>query len=141
MSEDLKSRLAAARKAKEDKEAARAAAAEARELEELELEAKLEGELGGSRGSAFEIVRTLDGLVAVKLGPAILHTKFQAAASNDKVGLNERTLHDYVFPNVAHPSQDAYLAMVAKRPGTAVRCADALATLYGAKASNDDAKY
>jgi hypothetical protein len=136
---EVKARLAAARAAKEAKDAARAAAAEARELEELELEAKLEGELGGPRGSAFEIVRTLDGLVAVKLGSAIVHTKFQAAA--EKGGITERALHDYVFPNVAHPSPDAYLAMVGKRPGTAVRCADALATLYGAKAGADDAKY
>lgn len=137
---DVKARLAAARAAKEAKDAARAAAAEVRELELLELEAKLEDELGGARGEAFEIVSTLEGLVAVKLGAAVLHTRFEAAVAKEET-VSDRTIHDYVFPCLAHPAPDAYLAMVAKRPAIASRCANALATLYGAKSGADRAKF
>ena len=132
---DLKEKLAAARAAKEAKEASAREAAEARELESLELEAKLEKELG-PRGVSFEMIDTVEGPVAVKLGEAVLHTRFQSSKD-----INDAAIHDYVFPNVAHPSKEKYLEIVARRPGIALRCAGALATLYGVKASNDAGKF
>lgn len=130
----MKERLAAAREAKEKKDAARAEAAAARELEALDLESKLEGELG-PRGEHFEIVETVEGPIAVKLGEGILHTRFQASKVTDT------DIHDYVFPCVVHPSKEKYLEIVGRRPGIALRCANALATLYGAKAQAEAGKY
>ncbi len=128
-------RLAAARLAKEKKEAAARVAADARELEVLELEAKLEGELG-PRGAFFEIVETLEGPIAVKLGEAVLHTRFQGAKD-----ITDTVLHDYVFPCVVHPAKEKYLEAVGRRPAIALRCASALATLYGLKASDTAGKF
>lgn len=130
-----KERLVAARAAKEKKEVAAREAAEARELEVLELEVKLEAELG-PRGAFFEIVSTLEGPIAVKLGEAVLHTRFQAAKD-----ITDTVLHDYVFPNVVHPSKEKYLEIVGRRPALALRCASALATLYGLKANDDAGKF
>jgi hypothetical protein len=132
---DVKERLAAARAAKEAKEKAAREAAEARELEILELEAKLEADLG-PRGAFFEIVSTLEGPIAVKLGEGVLHTRFQAAKD-----ITDTVLHDYVFPNVVHPAKEKYLEIVARRPAIALRCASALATLYGLKADADAGKF
>ncbi len=133
--ETVKERLDAARAAKEKKEAAAREAADARELEVLELEAKLEGELG-PRGAFFEIVETLEGPVAVKLGEAVLHTRFQGAKD-----ITDTVLHDYVFPNVVAPAKEKYLEIVGRRPAIALRCASALATLYGLKANDTAGKF
>lgn len=134
MSDDLKDRLASARAAKEAKEAAAKAAADVRELETLELEAKLE-DMFGPRGQAFELVETLEGPIAVKLGEGILHTRFQASKMDDAA------IDEYVRPCVAHPTKEKYLEMVGRRPGLALRCASALATLYGAKDARDSGKF
>lgn len=131
---DVKTRLAAARAAKEKRDAEAKAAADARELEVLELEEKLES-MYGPRGQAFEIVETIDGPIAVKLGEAVLHTRFQASKVSDT------DINDYVFPCVVHPPRETYLALVAKRPGLGLRCASALATLFGAKDARDAGKF
>ncbi len=131
----VKERLDAARAAKEKKEAAAREASDARELEVLELEAKLEADLG-PRGAYFEIVETLEGPVAVKLGEAVLHTRFQGAKD-----ITDTVLHDYVFPNVVHPAKEKYLEIVGRRPAIALRCASALATLFGLKANADAGKF
>ncbi|MBX3218919.1 MAG: hypothetical protein KF795_00285 [Labilithrix sp.] len=131
---DTTDRLAAARAAKEAKEIAAREAAAARELEVLELDGRLEQELG-PRGAYFEIVETLEGPIAVKLGEAVLHTRFQASKIQDA------DVHEYVFPNVVHPSKEKYLEIVGRRPGVALRCANALATLYGAKANGEAGKF
>lgn len=132
---DTRARLAAARAAKEAKEKAAAEAAEARELEVLTLEAELEGK-HGARGVGFEIVETVEGPVAVKLGEAVLHTRFQSAKD-----ITESAIHEYVFPCVVHPTQAKYLEIVGRRPGIGLRCASALASLFGAKAASDSGKY
>jgi hypothetical protein len=131
---DTMDRLAAARVAKEAKDVAAREAAAARELEVLELETRLEKELG-PRGAYFEIVETLEGPIAVKLGEAVLHTRFQASKIQDA------DVHEYVFPSVVHPTKEKYLEIVGRRPGVALRCANALATLYGAKANADAGKF
>lgn len=131
---DTTDRLAVARAAKEAKETAAREAAAARELEVLELEERLDTEFG-LRGVFYEIVETLEGAIAVKLGEAVLHTRFQASKIQDA------DVHEYVFPNVVHPAKEKYLEIVARRPGVALRCANALATLYGAKANADAGKF
>lgn len=131
----VKERLAAARAAKEAKTKADSEAADVRELEMLDLEAKLEKE-HGPRGKFFEILDTVEGPIAVKLGEAVLHTRFQGAKD-----LNENAIHDYVFPCVVHPAKEKYLEIIGRRPGIALRCASALATLFGVKANDDAGKY
>lgn len=135
MSDDIKARLDAARKAKEAKATAAREAAELHEVELFELESRLEKE-HGSRGKDFEIVETVEGPIAVKLGEGVLHTRFQGAKD-----INETTIHDYVFPCVVHPAKEAYLAIVGRRPGVALRCALALSALYGTKAGDDAGKF
>lgn len=127
-------KLAEARKAKEHREAVQRSREEDQELVVLQLEEKLET-VCGPRGKQFEIVETLEGPIAVRLGEGVLHTRFQASK------MEETDIHDYVFPNVVHPSREEYLAIVARRPGVALRCASALATLYGAKAGSDAKKF
>lgn len=134
MESSVKDRLKAAREEKAKREATAHSAAEARELATLELESKLSAELG-ERGVHFEIVETVEGPVAVKLGEAVLHQRFQ----NSKV--TETDIHDYVFPCVVYPTQPAYLELVGRRPVIAVRCANALAGLFGAKAADAEGKF
>lgn len=133
--ESLKDKLAAARATKEANERAKAAALEATELATLELEFKLEKE-HGARGVGFEIVETVEGPIAVKLGEGVLHTRFQASKD-----MSDSTIDEYVRPCVVHPSKEEYLAIVARRPAVAIRCASALASLFGAKANADAGKY
>ena len=131
---DVKERLAKAREAKAAKEKAAAEAAEMLELETLELETSLEKE-HGPRGFGFEIVETPEGPIAVKLGDSVLHKRF----SESKI--DEASMHDYVYPCVVHPAKDKYLEIVGRRPGIVLRCANALASLFGAKANADAGKF
>lgn len=131
---DVRTKLAEARAAKEKREAARASKAEEAALATLELEAALEKE-HGPRGHYFELVETVEGPIAVKLGEAVLHTRFIASKAADT------DVHEYVFPCVVHPSKDEYLAIVARRPGIQNRVAHALMTLFGAKATDDAGKF
>jgi hypothetical protein len=133
-SDDVKAKLAEARKAKEERQKAREGDAEARELAILELEEKLEAE-HGARGVMFEIVDTVEGPIAVKLGEAVLHTRFQQSKMTDA------ELDEYVRPCVVHPSKEKYLEIVGRRPAIALRCASALATLFGVKADVDSGKF
>lgn len=129
-----KERLALAREEKAKREAERVALADARELEILELEAKLEGELG-PRGEAFEIVETVEGPIAIKLGEAVLYQRFQASK------FTEADTNDFVFSCVVHPSQAKYQEIVGKRPGIAGRCALALGSLFGVRREADAKKF
>jgi len=123
----VKERLSAARAAKEAKEKAALEAANIRELETLDLEEKLEA-THGPRGVSFELVETVEGPIAVRLGEAILHTRFQASKMTDA------DIHEYVYPCIVHPSKEKYAEYVSRRPAIGLRCASALATLFGAKA-------
>lgn len=134
MDSSVKDRLVAAREAKAKREADAKAVAETRELTVLDLEARLEKELG-PRGEQFEIVDTVEGPIAVKLGEAILYTRF----SGSKV--TESDVHDFVFPCLVHPDPAKYLELVGRRPHLAVRCASALAALFGAKSDADTSKF
>jgi hypothetical protein len=127
-------KLAAARAAKETRQNAAKEAAAAKELALLELEERLEKE-HGARGAFFEMFDTVEGPVAVKLGEAVLHTRFQASK------MEPSDLHDYVHPCVVHPSKEKYVEIVDRRPAIAQRAALALATLYGVKANEDAGKF
>jgi hypothetical protein len=131
---DVKEKLAAARASKDAREKMKAEETASRELEVLELEERFEKELG-PRGSFFEVVETVDGPIVLKLGEAVLHTRF----AESKVTPND--IHDYVFPCVAYPTKEKFLEIVGRRPGLALRCANALATLYGAKANAEAGKF
>lgn len=131
---DIKAKLAAAREAKAKRDEEALAKAEAAELALLELEERLTDELG-PRGEEFEIVETPDGLVAIKLGDSLLHKRF----SNSKC--TDEDVFAYVDPCVVHPSTEAFRAMAGKRPAIVVRCASALASLFGAKDAADAKKF
>jgi hypothetical protein len=134
VTDDVKAKLAEARAAKAARDAAKAEKDAQSELEVLELEAKLEG-TAGSRGVMFEIVETAEGPIGLVLGPAVLHTRFMASK------LTPEDVHEYVFPCVVHPAKEKYLEIAARRPGIGLRCANALAVLYGAKAEATAGKF
>ena len=129
VADDTKAKLAAARAEKEAREAARVAKLEALELERLELEAKLEKELG-PLGERFEIVDASDvgeGFIAVRLGEELLWKRFSSSP------MAQADAHDFVTPCVVHPETDRFLAIVGRRPALLDRCASACASLYGLK--------
>ena len=133
----LNERLAAARAEKAKREEARQAERNAAELAKLELEEKLEKELGGPLGRAFAIVDVSElgeGHVAVKLGLDVLWNTFKASK------MSVADVDAFVAPCVAHPSVDEYRAIIRRRPYIADRCAAALAKLYGADADEKAGK-
>jgi hypothetical protein len=136
VSDDAK-RLEELRANKERREAERRAEAERLELELLELEEKSEAE-GLARGRDFEIIDCREhgeGIVAVKRGLAVVHKKFVNSKQTDT------DLDHYVTPNLIAPDAKKYREIVERRPFIAIRCANALATLYGMKKGEDAGKY
>lgn len=139
-------KLAELRAKKEAKLEAKAKQREAVEIEILELEERLESELG-ERGKAFEIVDCSshgEGIIAVKLGPSILHKAFMnhlAKVSEEKCAPHEAMVDAYVTPCLVQPSVDVYRAIVARRPVIADRVSNALATLFGVRLENERKKF
>lgn len=113
------------RRAEKDKAAEQARRMRLVELEELEE--RLERELGGPRGSKFDIVDTVEGPIAVQLGPSVLHKRFRES----KMG--EPDVHDFVAPCVVHPEVARFNEIASVRPGVLVDVANVLADLYAAK--------
>lgn len=117
------------RKRKEEREKLREKARKAREAEVLQLEDRFETDLG-PRGSAFEIVDSGElgeGCIVVKLGEEVLWKRFSASK------MNPEDVEQFVKPLVVHPSREKYDEIVGRRGALAIRCAHALATLYGVK--------
>lgn len=134
---EVSAKLAALRAAKEAREEARRQAFEAQEVELLELEARLEEELG-PRGRSFEIVDCRDlgeGFVAVKLGASVLHKRFVNSKQT------EADVDGYVTPCLAHPTVEVYRVIVERRPHVAIRAANALVTLFGFRREEDAKKF
>lgn len=127
-------KLVAMRAAKAEREAAAAAAAEARELAVLELEDRLTTELKGARGEAFEIVETVDGPIAVKLGVKTLFKTFRASK------MDEEAAYQFVGPCLL-TDVDAFKQIIGNRPGVLDRCATALASLYGVNVKVESGKF
>ncbi len=128
----LQERLAKAREAKAKREAKAQQDREAAELARLELEERLEAQLGGPVGRAFAIVDASEigeGHIAVKLGEDVLWNAFKASK------MNVVDVDAFVTPCVVHPTVDDFRKIVKRRPFIADRCATALAALYGAEAT------
>lgn len=111
-------------------------AADAKRLrEEVEdLEMRFDAELG-PRGQDWEIVETPDGAIVVAIGTVVAWKKF----SESKMTMLD--VENFVRPLVKYPEAARYMALVDKRPAYAVRCANALATLYGAKGDQTTGKF
>lgn len=115
LNEEQKAKLEALRAERDRWKASDAERAEVQELEDLEHEKKvrdvvadLEAKLG-KRGVFFEIVDTLSGPVAVKLGDAITYAKF-VDALNDH-GAHLADIQEFILPNLAYPSREEYLKL------------------------------
>ncbi len=133
MKEDLKARLAAALKAKEERDADAEEKALERQVEWLELEGKLVKELGPV-GHSFDMLNTSVGPIAFRLGEAVLHKQFRNSKQT------EVDIHNFVTPCIVHPARDRFLEIVGERPGVAVIIANKLADLYAGKAEDDAGK-
>lgn len=136
MATDMKVKLQAARLAAEQREKARQEREDQLELDAYELDEKLSAELG-PRGVFYEIVMTVEGPVAVKLGDEVLYKQYMATA--EKSSTEEQ--HKFVFPNVIHPDKESFLKLAQRRPGVLLRCANALATLYGLRREDEKGKF
>lgn len=143
--DSLEARLEAARARKAtrlEKEAAEEAQrAKHEELEELELEERFNQDLG-KRGVDYEIVRTaVDGCIVVKRGPAVLYKTFMQRMGKTDNTPTPEDVHNYVGPCIVHPDKATFNKITGERPQVAVRCANALMDLHGAKGAADQGKY
>jgi len=132
-----RAKLAAAREAKAAREAALQVEREEAEIARAELVERLEHETGGREGDAFAIVDATDvraGFVVVKLGDFVLFKAF----SNSK--MTEVDVDAFVLPCVVHPSKDEYRKLAMQRAAIPLRCANALASLYGVKEGREQGK-
>lgn len=109
--------------------------ADLQELEQLEYEngirelvAKLETDIG-KRGVSFEIVESVAGPVAVKLGDAVCYTKFLEATEGSGV-IHPSDIQDFVLPNLAHPTREKYIAMCSAYGGLPYAVWPMLSRLY-----------
>ncbi len=128
MSDDARTKLAAARQRAEERAAARKVEEERLELEVLELEERLERELG-AKGVMYEVLATSEGPVAVKLGESVLHTRFTATQPKT----TDADVYNFVAPCVAHPSVEKFTEIIGRRPGVAWDAALLLQRLFHAK--------
>jgi hypothetical protein len=132
---DTKAKLDELRARKAEKQAARAAAQEARELETLQLEEKLEAELGGPRGLAFQIVDAEgEPLIVVKPGAAVLIKRLRESKGTfDDV-------QGFVTPCVHSPDKATFAAIIERKALVLIRCSDALVALYRGEAESESKK-
>lgn len=115
LNEEQKSKLAALRAEREQWKTSDAERAEMQELDDLEHEKKvrdvvtdLEAKLG-KRGVFFEVVDTLSGPVAVKLGEAVTYSKFVDALNEHGVDLT--AIQEFILPNLAYPNREEFLKL------------------------------
>lgn len=125
----LDERLATLTANKEKRDAVRALEGKKRKLAELELEEKLEQEIG-ARGVDFQIINTEVGLIAVKLGDFLVYKRF------DAIPLDKRSAEDviaFVTPCVVVPPRPQFGELVTTRPGIAYSCALAILNMFAGK--------
>lgn len=106
-----------------------------RELVE-DLEMRFDAELDGPRGKAFEIIETADGPIVV--APLEQMVTFKKFSESKKTSAD---IENFVRPHVKHPAAIDYMRMIDSRPVYAVRCANALFTLYGGKSDEEAGKF
>ena len=127
--EDLRAKKAA-------RDDAAKSARDQRELETLLLEEKLEAELGGVRGRAFQIVDVVgEPLIVVKPGPAVVFKQLRES----KASLDD--LQRFVAACLHTPDVKGFADIVERRAGVVVRCADAAIALYRGEAEDEGKKY
>lgn len=129
--EDKAARLAELEAAKVVRASARRELDTDRKIAALELEAKLEKEHGVGN---FAVLHTSDGVVAIALGMAVLHTKFMDT---------EHTAMDidqYVSPCVVYPTMDEYRILASRKPGLPNLLAIKLMAIYQGHAKDEAGK-
>lgn len=138
LSKEQQERLDALRGEQKAWDAADRDRAELAELEQLEQEkrvrdlvAELEPKLG-KRSVHFEVIDTLAGPVAVKLGEGIVYMKFLDALNSDG-GLHLADMQDFILPNLAAPSRDEYVKMCTTHAGLPLQVWPELSKLYRAQ--------
>lgn len=134
-------KLAKLREAKAKVDEQRRAEQEARETALLELELRLEGELG-PRGKEWEIVEDDghgEGPIAVQLGASVLQKRFESELAGGKLKTSE-DFASFVLPCIVFPDKEAVDKIFDKRPFLITRCANALAQLYGVARSDFEGK-
>lgn len=145
--QDLDARLKAAEERKALREAKAEKEDKARRLATLELEEQLEEKFAGRAGEAFTILDAgPEGLVAFRVGEAVLYKQFNAEIDKNKEkrggdGITPEACQRFVTPLLVHPEDKAeFLGICERRQGLLFRAAGAVATLYSAKRSEEDAK-
>ncbi len=137
-------KLSRLRKEKATREADQVATREAAEIECLELESKFSADgskLGVDFAMVFDPDLGSDGIIVVKLGSDLAFRKFvDATVSAD--GLASATdMYDFTAPAVAHPTAEAYAAIVRARGGLANRACDALSSLHRIRSKKIEGKF
>lgn len=89
----------------------------------------------GELGVMIATVDTSAGVVIVKRPNALLFRKFQ-----DEGKFTTAAFHKLVSPCVVCPSPDRFEQVINELPAVLSRCADAVATLAGAKAQEQEGK-
>lgn len=124
---------------KAEREAARALEREAHELELLELEDRLESELGPI-GRAFDLVDLSDlgeGMIAVSCKVPGIQARHKAFASSK---ITDVDVDAFITPCIVHPSIEEFRAILARRPIAGGRVATTLLNLLGSKKTEDAKK-
>lgn len=106
------------------------------EVEALELELRLEGEIG-PKGKMFDVVDVSDLLespIGIRLGDSVLHKRFTTSK------MTQEDAEAYVAPCVVHPSKEKFLELAQMHPAVVDRCAGALAALFGLKIRDNAGK-
>lgn len=148
MSEEktIEERLAAAKERKAKREEEHSKEEKARELAILELEERLEAELGGRAGEVFTIIDAgPDGPIAAKVGAAVLYKQFHASIDKHKEkhggdGITPETCQVFVTPLIVFPEKAKFLEIIERHQGLLFRLANACESLYTAKRAAEDAK-
>lgn len=99
-----------------------------------DLEMKFDEEFG-PRGKEFEIVETKEGPIVVVLGAQVTFKKFSDSKKS------QGDCETFVRACAKYPDAGKLMALFDKRPVYAVRCANALSTLYGMKSEAENGKY
>ena len=115
LNEEQKAKLEALRAERDVWKKADVERAEFQELDDLEHEKKIRDVVAdleqklGKRGVFFEVIDTLSGPVAVKLGEAVTYAKF-VDALNDH-GAHLADIQEFILPNLAFPNREEYLKL------------------------------
>lgn len=134
MSDDIETRLAAARARKAVADATLEAAAQLAAVEDAERDATDAETLAaqkGRRGHDWAAVHTQRGVVVVKRPDGAIFKRFQELTGDPSM----TDIEKLVFPCVVHPDRSTFDRWYEERPAIATRCAAAIAQLAGSAAS------